>query len=94
MNAFEIGSRMTWDIVYDSWDTFPISQKWFAIGEVLAHLKYLDEEGILQKKTQNQIRSLLASLKILDSTRRDSLHLPAGRCMIAGERARDNFISF
>jgi len=56
MNAFEIGSQMTWDIVYDSWDTFPISQKWFAVGEVLAHLKCLDEEGTLQKKTQNQIR--------------------------------------
>jgi glyoxylase-like metal-dependent hydrolase (beta-lactamase superfamily II) len=56
MNAFEIGSQMSWDIVYDSWDEFPISQKWFAVGEVLAHLKYLDEEGIIQKKTQNQIR--------------------------------------
>jgi len=56
MNAFEIGARMTWDIVYDSWDTFPISQKWFAIGEVLAHLRYLDEEGIIQKQTQDQIR--------------------------------------
>ncbi len=56
MNAFEVGARMTWDIVYDSWDTFPISQKWFAIGEVLAHLRYLDEEGIIQKKTQNKIR--------------------------------------
>ena len=56
MNAFEIGSQMSWDIVYDSWDVFPISQKWFAVGEVLAHLRYLDEEGIIQKKTQNQVR--------------------------------------
>ena len=56
MNAFEIGARMTWDIVYDSWDTFPISQKWFAIGEVLAHLRYLDEEGIIQKQPQDQTR--------------------------------------
>ena len=56
MNAFEIGSQMSWDIVYDSWDVFPISQKWFAVGEVLAHLRYLDEEGLIQKKTQNQVR--------------------------------------
>ncbi|OGP55333.1 MAG: MBL fold metallo-hydrolase [Deltaproteobacteria bacterium RBG_13_52_11b] len=56
MNAFEIGSRMSWDIVYDSWDVFPVSQKWFAIGEVLAHLKYLEEEGILRRETQNQTR--------------------------------------
>ncbi|MEI9475154.1 MAG: MBL fold metallo-hydrolase [Deltaproteobacteria bacterium] len=56
MNAFEIGSRMSWDIVYDSWDVFPVSQKWFAIGEVIAHLKYLEEEGILRRETQNQKR--------------------------------------
>jgi glyoxylase-like metal-dependent hydrolase (beta-lactamase superfamily II) len=56
MNAFEIGSRMSWDIVYDSWDVFPVSQKWFAVGEVLAHLKYLEEEGILRRETQNQKR--------------------------------------
>ena len=56
MNAFEIGSRMSWDIVYDSWDVFPVSQKWFAIGEVIAHLKYLEEEGILRRETQNQRR--------------------------------------
>jgi glyoxylase-like metal-dependent hydrolase (beta-lactamase superfamily II) len=56
MNAFEIGSRMSWDIVYDSWDVFPVSQKWFAIGEVIAHLKYLEEEGILRRETANQKR--------------------------------------
>jgi len=56
MNAFEIGSRMSWDIVYDSWDVFPVSQKWFAVGEVLAHLKYLEEEGILRRETENQKR--------------------------------------
>jgi len=56
MNAFEIGSRMSWDIVYDSWDVFPVSQKWFAVGEVLAHLKYLEEEGTLRREIQNQTR--------------------------------------
>ena len=55
-NAFEIGSQISWDIVYDSWDVFPISQKWFAVGEVLAHLRCLEEEGIIQRKMQNQLR--------------------------------------
>ncbi len=44
-NAFQIASQMTWDISYKSWDLFPPAQKWFAFGEALAHLKYLEEEG-------------------------------------------------
>jgi len=44
-SAFEIASMMTWDIDSDSWDAFPASQKWFATGETIAHLRYLEEEG-------------------------------------------------
>lgn len=44
-NAFRVASQMTWDIDYRSWDSFPPAQKWFAFGEALAHLKYLEEEG-------------------------------------------------
>jgi glyoxylase-like metal-dependent hydrolase (beta-lactamase superfamily II) len=40
--AYEVASMMTWDIVCDSWDTFPVMQKWFALGETIAHLKYLE----------------------------------------------------
>lgn len=43
--AFEVASEMTWDITYESWDLFPISQKWFATGEAIAHLRYLEEKG-------------------------------------------------
>ena len=39
--AFEVASRMTWDIVCDSFDLFPLSQKWFATGEAIAHLTHL-----------------------------------------------------
>ena len=50
-DAFQVASRMTWDIVYDSWDLFPVSQKWFATGEAIAHLNYLREEGrVISKK--------------------------------------------
>lgn len=52
-SAFEIGSMMSWNIVYESWDAFPVSQKWFAIGEVIAHLKYLEEEGRIRSDTRN-----------------------------------------
>ena len=48
-NAFQIASQMTWDIGYKSWDLFPPAQKWFAFGEALAHLKYLEEEGDVER---------------------------------------------
>ena len=53
-NAFRVASQMSWDIVYDSWDVFPVSQKWFAIGEAIAHLKYLEEKGIIRRKMRGQ----------------------------------------
>jgi glyoxylase-like metal-dependent hydrolase (beta-lactamase superfamily II) len=49
-DAYEIASRMSWDIDCDSWDQFPVSQKWFATGEAIAHLKYLEEKGRIRKK--------------------------------------------
>lgn len=54
MNAFRVASNMTWDIVSDSWDLFPVSQKWFATGEAIAHLKYLKENGIIRSEIRNQ----------------------------------------
>ena len=44
-NAYEAASRMTWDIDCSSWEAFPVSQKWFATGEAVAHLRYLEESG-------------------------------------------------
>ncbi|MGO8991148.1 MAG: MBL fold metallo-hydrolase [bacterium] len=54
MNAFRVASRMSWDIVSDSWDVFPVSQKWFATGEAIAHLKYLKEKGTIKSEIRNQ----------------------------------------
>lgn len=42
-HAFQIASQMTWDIIEESWGRFPIAQKWFATGEAIAHLRYLEE---------------------------------------------------
>jgi len=51
-NAFQVASQMSWDMSYESWELFPSSQKWFAIGEAIAHLKYLEEKGRVQKEIQ------------------------------------------
>ena len=46
---------MSWDIadVYDSFDLFPITQKWFATGEAIAHLKYLEEKGVVRRELRD-----------------------------------------
>ena len=54
-SAFQVASQMSWDIIYDSWDLFPLTQKWFAIGEAISHLKYLEEDRIIQKEIQEQM---------------------------------------
>jgi hypothetical protein len=52
-NAFQVASEMSWDIadVYDSFDLFPATQKWFATGEAIAHLKYIEEKGSVKRET-------------------------------------------
>jgi len=52
-NAYQVASEMTWDINCDSWDRFPLTQKWFATGEAIAHLRYLEEEGSISKRDEN-----------------------------------------
>ena len=51
-NAFQIASQMGWDITYDSWDLFPMTQKWFAIGEAISHLKYLEGKKRIKRKME------------------------------------------
>jgi len=60
-NAYQVASRMSWDIECDSWELFPITQKWFATGEALAHLKYLEGKQMVQGEMQKG--KILFSLK-------------------------------
>jgi len=48
-NAYQVASQMTWDMSYDSFEQFPIAQKWFASGEALAHLKYLEGKNKVKR---------------------------------------------
>ncbi|MFC2046973.1 MBL fold metallo-hydrolase [Chloroflexota bacterium] len=49
-NAYQVASQMTWDVTHKSWDLFPSEQKWFAFGETMAHLKYLEEKGNIRRE--------------------------------------------
>ncbi len=42
---------MSWDIEAPSWEEFPLMQRWFATGEAVAHIRYLEERGMVQRQT-------------------------------------------
>jgi glyoxylase-like metal-dependent hydrolase (beta-lactamase superfamily II) len=54
-HAFQIASQMTWDLAAKSWEHFPVAQKWFATGEALSHLRYLEEEGKVSRRIEGRL---------------------------------------
>ena len=52
-SAYEVAAQMKWDINVRSWEQFPVAQKWFAIGEAIAHIHYLEGKGKVQRRQQN-----------------------------------------
>lgn len=63
LNAYEIAPQMKWDMSYKSWDQFPIQQQWFATGEVISHLRYLERKGLVKSdRGKEQIRYSLENV--------------------------------
>jgi glyoxylase-like metal-dependent hydrolase (beta-lactamase superfamily II) len=50
LDACQIAAGMTWDMSY-GWDNFPLQQRWFAVGEALAHLRYLEVQGRVGRRS-------------------------------------------
>jgi glyoxylase-like metal-dependent hydrolase (beta-lactamase superfamily II) len=53
--AYDIAPLITWDIGFKSWEKFPAQQKWFAFGETMSHLIYLEEAGAVRKISKNGV---------------------------------------
>jgi len=53
-NAFAVASHMTWELVAAGWNDFPLMQKWFATGEALAHIRYLEDEGKVEREMEGE----------------------------------------
>jgi hypothetical protein len=51
--ALQIAPNITWNIAFRCWDEFPPAQKWFAFGETLAHLRFLENEGRVRRESEN-----------------------------------------
>ncbi len=54
-NADEIAAELKWSMRGKSWKEFPMEQKWFAVGETIAHLDYLRHENVIKKVMQDSI---------------------------------------
>lgn len=54
LTGYEIAGRMRWKIRSRSWEDFPLEQKFFAVGEALAHLDYLEVRGRVCRRQERE----------------------------------------
>ena len=43
--AYEVARLVRWRVRYSSWEEYPPPERFFAMGEALAHLRRLEAEG-------------------------------------------------
>lgn len=48
--AWEVAPHISWDIRFREWNKLPVTQKWFAVGETVAHLIYLEKKGLVTRE--------------------------------------------
>lgn len=53
LTGYDIAGRMRWRIRSRSWEDFPLQQKYFAVGEALAHLDYLELRGRVERRLEH-----------------------------------------
>lgn len=53
--AWEVAPSISWDLVYERWEDVNVVQKWFAVGETIAHLEHLRKYGIVEKFEDNEL---------------------------------------
>ncbi len=53
--AYTVASQMTWDLITDDWSSFPVMQKWFASGEALTHILYLEAQGKVERQINGEV---------------------------------------
>lgn len=54
-DAYHLAACLTWSMRGRCWEEFPISQRWFATGETVAHLDHLRVQGVISRQMQEHI---------------------------------------
>ena len=52
-DVLQIAPYIKWDMTAETWEEFPPMQKWFAFGETMAHVRYLEASGRVRRRTHN-----------------------------------------
>ncbi len=52
MTGYRIAAQMTWDMVFNEWEDVAPAQKYFATGEALSHIHYLEHQGLIKRIEQ------------------------------------------
>ncbi len=61
LTAFQVAQRLPWSMRGKSWADFPVTARWFAMGETLSHLDYLTLRGKVERREeQGELRYYLA----------------------------------
>lgn len=55
MTCYQIAAHMKWSIRARNWQTFPVVQKFFAVGEAASHLDHLIARGKVRRETSEGI---------------------------------------
>jgi len=48
--GYQIARRVRWRTRYQTWDDYPPAERFFALGEALAHLRHLEVRGLVEKR--------------------------------------------
>lgn len=73
LSAFEIAKKMQWDVNGGVWGNFSRLLQFFATGEVVSHLRYLEKRNIVLRFQKNPIITYAMSNK--DNSRADFVEI-------------------
>jgi glyoxylase-like metal-dependent hydrolase (beta-lactamase superfamily II) len=51
-DVLQIAPHIKWDITAKTWEEFPPPQKWFAFGETMTHVMYLEARGKVRRSNR------------------------------------------
>lgn len=57
ISGYEVAARMKWSINAKNWAEFPPGQRWFAVGEAVAHIDHLVLSGKLHRENVQGINT-------------------------------------
>ena len=65
ITGYKVASKLTWDIKLD-WERFPLIQKFFATGEALSHIRYLEYINVIDETKTNGVIHYKATDTVLN----------------------------